>query len=103
MQLPPQAQPPEGAELRKPLDVDAAKTEIRRSTCSEAHLGHAGSASLIPRSSSKRCPQLPHSYSYSGMRGVYADATNASQLFSPAIETIVTDVVPKMALDEQHP
>ena len=33
MQLPPQAQPPpEGAELRKPLDVDAAKTEIRRST-----------------------------------------------------------------------
>jgi hypothetical protein len=33
MQLPPHAQPPpEGAELRKPLDVEAAKTEIRRST-----------------------------------------------------------------------
>ena len=73
MQLPPQAQPPEGAELRKPLDVEEAKTEIRRSTCADAQLGQAGSESFIPRSSSKRCPQLPHSYSYNGMREVYAD------------------------------
>jgi hypothetical protein len=65
MQLPPHAQPPpEGAELRKPpLDVEAANIEIRRITCSDSHLGQAGSASLIDRSRSKRCPQAEHSYS----------------------------------------
>ena len=75
MQLPPQPQPPpEGAELRKPpLDVEAANTEIRRSTRSDSHRGQAGSASLMERSRSKRCPQLPHSYSYNGMRAVYAE------------------------------
>lgn len=63
MQLPPQAQPPDEAELRNPPDVEAANTEIRRSTCSESHRGQAGSASLIARSRSNRCPQVPHSYS----------------------------------------
>jgi len=65
MQLPPHAHPPpEGAELRNPpLDVDAANIEIRRITCSDSHVGHAGASSLIARSRSKRCPQFPHSYS----------------------------------------
>lgn len=69
MQLPPQAQPPpDGAELRKPpLDVEAANTEIRRITCSEAQLGQSGASSLIERSRSKSDPQAEHSYSYSGM------------------------------------
>lgn len=74
MQLPPQAQPPPAeAELRKPPDVEAANTEIRRSTCSDLHRGQVGSASLMERSRSKRCPQLPHSYSYNGMRPVYVE------------------------------
>jgi hypothetical protein len=72
MQLPPHAQPPpDGAELRKPPDVEAANTEIRRITRSDSHVGQAGASSLIERSRSKRCPQAPHSYSYSGMEGVY--------------------------------
>jgi len=74
MQLPPQAQPPPAdAELRKPPDVEAANTEIRRSTCSDSHRGQVGSASLMERSRSKRCLQLPHSYSYNGIRAVYAE------------------------------
>jgi len=73
MQLPPQAQPPpEEAELRKPpLDVEAANIEIRRITRSDAQLGQAGASSLIARSRSNRWPQVPHSYSYSGMGEVY--------------------------------
>lgn len=71
MQLPPQAQSPAGAELRKPPEVAAAKTEIRRRTSSESQVGQAGASSPIARSRSKRCPQLAHSYSYNGMREVY--------------------------------
>ena len=64
-----------GAELRNPLDVEAANTEIRRRTCSESHRGQVGSASLMVRSRSNRCPQLPHSYSYSGIGGYGEDPT----------------------------
>jgi hypothetical protein len=73
MQLPPHAQPPpEGAELRKPpLDVEAANIEIRRITCSDSQLGQPGVSSPIERSRSKSVPQAEHSYSYSGMEGVY--------------------------------
>ena len=42
MQLPPQAQPPEDAELLKPPEVAAANTEIRRRTSSESQVGQAG-------------------------------------------------------------
>ena len=73
MQPPPQAHPlPAGPEFRTPPDVEAAKTEIRRMTCVESQLGHAGSASRMPRSRSKSDPHVEHSYSYSGMREVYA-------------------------------
>ncbi len=80
MQLPPHAQPPpDGAELRKPpLDVEAANIEIRRITCSDSQVGHAGASSLIERSRSKRCPQFPHSYSYSGMGEVYGSGRTFS-------------------------
>ena len=74
MQLPPHAHPPPvEAAAAAPLLVLAANIEIRRMTCSESHLGHAGSASLIPRSRSNSDPHVEHSYSYSGMREVYAE------------------------------
>jgi hypothetical protein len=74
MQLPPQAHPPPpaGDAVRMPPDVEAAKTEIRRMTRADSHLGHAGSASPMPRSCSKSAPHVEHSYSYSGMGEVYA-------------------------------
>jgi hypothetical protein len=76
MQLPPQAHPPPaGAAARRepPPDVAAAKSEMRRMTRAESHLGHAGSSSLMPRSRSKSDPHAEHSYSYSGMQEVYAE------------------------------
>lgn len=65
MQLPPHAHPPPaGAELRNPpLDVEAANNEIRRSTCSELQLGHAGASSPIARRCSNNDPHAEHSYS----------------------------------------
>ena len=85
MQLPPQAHPPPaGDDVRMPPDVEAAKTEIRRMTLADSHLGHAGSASLMPRSRSKSDPHVEHSYSYSGMREVYAALRCRADIPSPA-------------------
>ena len=88
MQVPPQAHPPPaGAELREPPEVAAAKSEMRRMTCAESHLGHAGSASLMPRSRSKSDPHAEHSYSYSGIREVYAESQRSRRSLSllPAV------------------
>jgi hypothetical protein len=84
MQLPPQAHPPPAGavELREPTDVAAAKSEMRRMTCAESHLGHAGSASLMPRSRSKSDPQAEHSYSYSGMGEVYVEMNRSRHRLS---------------------
>jgi hypothetical protein len=79
MQLPPHAQPPpppEGAEPRNPpLEVDAANSEIRRTTCSELQEGQDGAPSPIARRASNSDPHAEHSYSYSGMGQVYPGAT----------------------------